>query len=88
MPMKIAMTTPNRETAVSPKIDDDQLLDFNRNLAHENGCSREQQGEGDQVVEYAVAHGFAESVGGNVGDTGSHALLPTLVSACRSFSTK
>src|SRR5208283_3266353 len=58
-----------------PEIDDDQLLDLNRNLAHENGRPREQKRESDQIVEHAVAYRFAEGIGGNVGDAGVHTVL-------------
>jgi hypothetical protein len=71
-----------------PEVDDDQFFDVDRNLAHQDGRSRQQNGESDEVVEHAVSHRFAKSIGRNVHDARFHAILPAVVSARCSFSTK
>jgi len=70
------------------EIDDHQFFDVDGNLAYEDSRSREQQGESDEVVQHAVPYRFAKSVGRNVQDTGFHVVLPAVVSARCSFSTK
>ncbi len=81
MPMKIAMTTPNSETAVRPRLIDHQALDVDGNLAHENGRARKQQGERDQVVEHAVADRFAKCVARDVNDARAHTAVPRVFPA-------
>ena len=74
------------------KIDHHQAFDVDRDLSDQNRRSRHQQGEHDQVVEHAVAHRFAEGVGGNMYDARVHTLTPafapTVASAGCSFCTK
>jgi hypothetical protein len=70
------------------EIDDDQLFDVDGDLADQDCRAGKQQGEGDQVIEHAVADGFAKSVKGDMGDTVAQAILPAVVPELCSFSTK
>src|ERR1700683_1535239 len=71
-----------------PQVDDDQTLYVDGNLTNENGGPRKQQGEGDQVIENAIANRLAESVKRNIKHAWAHDLFPTVVWECCSFSTK
>ncbi len=52
--MKMAMTTPNRETAVRSEVYDDQMFDVDRDFADQNGRCGNQQRKSDQVIEHAI----------------------------------
>ncbi len=49
-----------------------KTLDADGNLADQDGRSRHQQRERDQVIENAIAHRFAEGVGGDVYNSSAH----------------
>src|SRR4029077_4023029 len=69
-------------------VDHDQPLHVHRDLPHQDRRPRKQKCKRDQVVEHAVANGFAKSVVGNVSDTRVHAIAPAVFSGLRNFSTK
>src|SRR5271166_1171290 len=71
-----------------PKVDHHQAFYANGNLPHQNGRSGHQQGKRDQVIENAIAHRFAKSVGGDVYDSSAHRVTPATALFGCSLRTK